>query len=84
MVIELVKGVALLLALSLMQSVNIRFWRKHNIAGQVSAGILFGAICVAGMMMPIVVAPGVISIPAPSFSAWQACLVARWWAGWQR
>ena len=60
MVIELVKGVALLLALRLMQSVNIRFWRKHNIAGQVSAGILFGAICVAGMMMPIVVAPGVI------------------------
>ncbi|WP_296446534.1 EAL domain-containing protein [Rhodoferax sp. UBA5149] len=60
MIIELVKGVALLLALSFLQSVNIRFWRDHKVAGQLTSGVLFGAICVVGMMTPIVVTPGVI------------------------
>lgn len=60
MIIELIKGVALLLALSVLQSINNRFWRGQKRAGQVSSGILFGAICIVGMVMPIVLLPGVI------------------------
>jgi diguanylate cyclase (GGDEF)-like protein/PAS domain S-box-containing protein len=57
---DLIKGVALLLALSLLQSINSRFWRGHKVAADVSSGVLFGAICVVGMMAPVVVTPGVI------------------------
>jgi len=60
LIIELVKGIALLLALSFLQSVNIRFWRDHKMAGQVTSGFLFGGICIVGMMTPVVVTPGVI------------------------
>ena len=60
MVIELIKGVALLLALCMLQSFNIRIWRNRKIVGNVSSGLLFGAICVVGMMAPIVLTPGVI------------------------
>lgn len=60
MVIELIKGVALLLALSLLQSINSRFWHDRKTAGKVSSGVLFGVICIVGMMTPIVLTPGVI------------------------
>jgi diguanylate cyclase (GGDEF)-like protein/PAS domain S-box-containing protein len=60
LVIELIKGVALLLALSLLQSINSRFWHDRQTAGKVSSGVLFGVICIVGMMTPIVLTPGVI------------------------
>ncbi|MDO8248092.1 MAG: hypothetical protein Q7T78_00025 [Rhodoferax sp.] len=60
MLIELIKGVALLLALSLLQSINSRFWREQSLAGQLSSGVLFGVICLVGMMTPMVLTPGVI------------------------
>jgi diguanylate cyclase (GGDEF)-like protein/PAS domain S-box-containing protein len=58
--IELIKGVALLLALGWLQSINIRIWRDRKVAEQLSSGVLFGGICVVGMMTPIVMIPGVI------------------------
>lgn len=60
MFIELVKGVALLLALCFLHGFNIRVWRQHPRTGQVFSGILFGTICVVGMLTPVVLMPGVI------------------------
>ncbi|MFN4117351.1 diguanylate cyclase domain-containing protein [Acidovorax sp.] len=60
MFIELVKGVALLLALCFLHGVNIRVWRQRPRVGQVFSGILFGGICVVGMLTPVVLMPGVI------------------------
>jgi diguanylate cyclase (GGDEF)-like protein/PAS domain S-box-containing protein len=60
MTIDLIKGVALLLALSQLQAFNVRLWRHNKAAEQLGGGILFGAICIVGMMMPIAFTPGVI------------------------
>ena len=60
MFIELVEGAALLLALCWLLSVNSRAWRGNDVAGRVAAGVLFGGICVVGMMTPIELTPGVI------------------------
>ncbi|MDR7305309.1 EAL domain-containing protein [Rhodoferax saidenbachensis] len=60
MVLELVKGVVLLLALSLLHSLSIRALRGQERLSQISSGVLFGGICVIGMMTPLVMTPGVI------------------------
>jgi diguanylate cyclase (GGDEF)-like protein/PAS domain S-box-containing protein len=60
LVIELIKGVALLLALSLLQGINVRFWRDQRLLEKSFSGALFGGICVVGMMTPMVLAPGLI------------------------
>ena len=63
MVLELVKAAALLLALSLLQGLIVRYWHKRATLQQVLSGCLFGGICVVGMMAPIEVSPGVIFDP---------------------
>ena len=60
MFIELVKGVALLLALCFLHGFNIRLWRDRPVVGQVFSGLIFGTVCVVGMLVPVVLAPGVI------------------------
>ena len=60
MFIELVKGVALLLARCFLHGFNIRVWRQHPWVGQVFSGLIFGGICVVGMLTPVVLMPGVI------------------------
>ncbi|KQO19726.1 EAL domain-containing protein [Acidovorax sp. Leaf78] len=60
MFIELVKGLALLLALCFLHSTSIRLWRHHPLTGQAVSGVLFGGICVVGMLTPVVLMPGVI------------------------
>jgi len=60
MVVEFSKAVALLLALCLIQGFIARRWTNKELLGQISSGLLFGGICVIGMLTPIVVAPGVI------------------------
>ena len=60
MFIELTKGVALLLALCFLHGFNIRVWRQHPWVGQVFSGLIFGGICVVGMLTPVVLMPGVI------------------------
>ena len=40
MFIELVKGVALLLALCFLHGVNIRLWRRQPLTGQVFSGLI--------------------------------------------
>jgi diguanylate cyclase (GGDEF)-like protein/PAS domain S-box-containing protein len=63
MTLELIKAAALLLALSLLQGLLVRFWRRNAVVRQVLSGSLFGGICVLGMMSPIEVSPGVIFDP---------------------
>jgi len=63
MVLELVKAAALLLALSLLQGLIVRYWHRRATLQQVLSGCLFGGICVVGMMAPIEVSPGVIFDP---------------------
>jgi diguanylate cyclase (GGDEF)-like protein/PAS domain S-box-containing protein len=60
MFIELVKGVAILLALCFLHGVNMRAWRRHPLVGQAFSGLIFGGICVVGMLTPVVLMPGVI------------------------
>ncbi|WP_119966571.1 EAL domain-containing protein [Simplicispira lacusdiani] len=60
MFIELVKNAALLLALCFLHGANIRLWRKQPRTSQVMSGLLFGGICVTGMLSPVVQEPGVI------------------------
>ncbi|AOG21957.1 EAL domain-containing protein [Acidovorax sp. RAC01] len=60
MFIALVKAAALLLALCYLYGFNLRFWRGRPLAGQIASGVLFGGICVIGMLTPIELLPGVI------------------------
>jgi PAS domain S-box-containing protein len=60
MTLELIKGAALLFALSLLQSFNVRFWGIRKNTEKIVSGGLFGGICVIGMMMPLEVGSGVI------------------------
>ncbi|NMM45286.1 PAS domain S-box protein [Rhodospirillaceae bacterium KN72] len=60
MITSLTHGVALLLALSLLNYFIVRQWPNQQIVGRVASGILFGAICVIGMMSPLQFANGVI------------------------
>jgi diguanylate cyclase (GGDEF)-like protein/PAS domain S-box-containing protein len=60
MFIELVKGVSLLLALCFLHGVNVRLWRSRPLAGQVFSGLIFGGICVVGMLTPLALERGVI------------------------
>lgn len=63
MILELVKIVAILLALSLLQGFVVRFCRDNEITEKILTGLLFGGICVVGMMLPVEVTPGVIFDP---------------------
>ena len=60
MFIELAKNASLLLALCFLHGASIRLWRKQPWLSQVFSGLLFGGICVIGMLSPVVMAPGVI------------------------
>jgi diguanylate cyclase (GGDEF)-like protein/PAS domain S-box-containing protein len=60
MFLELINGVALLLALCLLQAFNLRLLQGNKIAEPIVSGFLFGGICIIGMMVPITVAPGAI------------------------
>lgn len=60
MFLELINGVALLLALSLLQAFNVRLLHGKKTLEHIISGILFGGICVVGMMNPITIMPGAI------------------------
>ncbi len=60
MFLELFKGAALLLALCFLQGASMRLWRRQPRVGQAMSGLLFGGICVVGMLGPVALLPGVI------------------------
>ncbi len=80
LLLELAKGVALLLALSQLYSYSVRALRQHPWLSQGVGGLLFGGICVVGMMMPLEIAPGVI-FDARSVVLSMASLFGGPWVG---
>ncbi|MBX9817407.1 MAG: PAS domain-containing protein, partial [Burkholderiaceae bacterium] len=80
MLLELAKGVALLLALSQLYSYSVRALRLHPWLSQGVGGLLFGGICVVGMLMPLQIAPGVI-FDARSVVLSMASLFGGPWVG---
>lgn len=60
MILELIQTAALLLALSLLQGLCIRFLAPRPRVAEIASGVVFGAVCLVGMMIPITLAPGVI------------------------
>lgn len=60
MFVELVKGAALLLALCFLHGANMRLWRRQPRVGKVFSGLIFGGICIVGMLSPLTISPGVI------------------------
>lgn len=58
--IELVKGLALLLSLCLLYSFVLRLTRKSNLNRQLSLGVLFGVIAVVAIVSPLQVHQGLI------------------------
>ena len=57
---DLISNVALLLALSILYSFLTRIWKHGEKSGQILAGILFGGMAVAGMILPFRYGPGII------------------------
>lgn len=60
MLLELINKTALLLSLCLLQACIGRYWATHGTAAKLASGLLFGAICVVGMMAPIELMDGII------------------------
>lgn len=60
MTLELIQTSALLLALSLLQGLCLRFLSHRPRLAEIASGLVFGGVCVIGMMIPITLAPGVI------------------------
>ena len=63
MILDLLQATALLLALCLLQGVLARRCRHGGAALAIGSGLIYGLACIAGMMMPITLAPGVIVDP---------------------
>lgn len=63
MAVELVKGVALLLALALLHKYILRFSRGFTTLSNMLSGFLFGGMCIVVMSVPLVLSPGVIFNP---------------------
>ena len=63
MILDLLQSTALLLALCLLQGVLARRYRHGGSALAIGSGLIYGLACVAAMMMPITLAPGVIVDP---------------------
>jgi diguanylate cyclase (GGDEF)-like protein/PAS domain S-box-containing protein len=63
MTVDLLYSVTILLSLSLLYGFIIHYFYTSHITRQVLSGILFGGICVIGMILPIEISPGVIIDP---------------------
>ena len=60
MILELIQTVALLLALSLLHGLAVRHLDGRPRLAEIASGVVFGSVCLIGMMIPITLAPGVI------------------------
>jgi len=60
MTLDLIYSTALLLALSALYEFNLRIWGDRAGPARIGSGLIFGAICIFGMLHPANLAPGVI------------------------
>ncbi|MBZ0224782.1 MAG: GGDEF domain-containing protein, partial [Comamonas sp.] len=77
MTLALIEGAALLLALCFVQSIIARLPSRHEQVQRILSGVLFGAICIVGMVKPLQLAPGVI-FDARSVVLSMAALFGGW------
>ena len=59
MVVYLAQDVAWMLVLGVLQCLHLRLWRAHLRWGQLATGLLFGSVCVLGMLGAYAPLPGV-------------------------
>jgi PAS domain S-box-containing protein len=60
LILSLTENVALLIALSVVQQLIVRRWKRHTTGHRVLSGLLYGAVTILGMMTPVRLAPGLI------------------------
>lgn len=60
MFLDLVENLTLLIALCWLHAMIMRYLDGYELPGKVLSGILFGAVCVVGMMIPLELAEGLI------------------------
>mgnify|MGYP001354359041 CR=1 FL=1 len=60
MFLEVIETTALLLALSLLHGICLRALPRRPRLSPIASGIVFGAVCVSSMLVPIQLGPGVI------------------------
>lgn len=58
--LTLVNNIALLVSLSIVHDFIMRRWKKHTGFYQIISGLLFGGVCLIGMMNPLILTPGLI------------------------
>ncbi len=95
MLLELLQGLALLLALCFLYGVLLRLCQQRPRLLMLASGLLFGGICAIGMWAPAHVAPGVfvdarsvvlsmaalVCGPGVALLAASLAAVLRWWLG---
>ncbi|HSW68279.1 MAG TPA: LytS/YhcK type 5TM receptor domain-containing protein [Bacteroidales bacterium] len=59
-ILELISNLTLLLALGVLSGFIDKRWDRHTIYGKLSQGLLFGIVCVIGLLKPVVYAEGII------------------------
>lgn len=60
MILDIIESSALLLSLCWLQSVIQRFWGGRQRTAEIASGLLFGSICIIGMISPAAVVDGLI------------------------
>ena len=60
MLLDLIENVALLITLCWLHGMIMRYLDERELLGKISAGILFGAVCIIAMQLPLVVVEGLI------------------------
>lgn len=95
MILELIKNATLLITLCWMHGMLMRFLEGRKLLADISAGTLFGLVCIIGMAMPLTLVDGlifdgrtvVLSMAAffggPMVALIAGCIAAlfRWWLG---
>ena len=95
MILELVKNVTLLITLCWMHGMLMRCLEGRKLLGDISAGVLFGLVCIMGMAMPLTLADGLIfdgrtvvlsmaaffGGPLVAMIAGGIAALFRWWLG---
>jgi len=60
MILELIKNITLLITLCWLHGLLMRGLEARPVLGKLAAGALFGAVCIAGMLMPMKLEEGLI------------------------
>lgn len=60
MLLELIKNATLLVSLCWMHGLLARYLDERSTPGKLVSGLLFGAVCVIGMLVPLTLVPGLI------------------------